>query len=68
MTALMPERSEVAVEATDAELRSAVRRALKHAGVTFDQLAAQAAADDFASPRARMTWSAIRDLRDLADD
>ena len=66
MTAVLP-GSEV-IEATDEDLRLAVRTALKHAGFTFDELAAQADADDFASPRARMTWSAIRDLRDLAED
>ncbi len=63
----MPERSEV-LEPSDDDLRVAVREALRRVGLTFDELAAQAASDDFPSARARMTWNAIRDLRDLADN
>ncbi len=66
VTALMPERAEV-LEATDDDLRIAVRHALQRAGCTFEELATQAKSGDFQSVRARMAWVAIADLRDLAD-
>ncbi len=66
MTAVMPERAEV-LEATDDDLRVAVRHALQRADCTFDELAAQAKTGDFKSVRAHMAWVAIADLRDLVD-
>ena len=49
------ERPEV-VEATDAQLRRAVKKAQKQSGYTYDELAAQARTGRFKSMRARMAW------------
>lgn len=51
------------VEITDREdLKHAIRNALIHAGVSFDELAKQAETGDYSSIRARLAWAAIGDL------
>lgn len=56
-------RSDVQVAtATPADLRVAVRRALRRADCSFDELAAQARSGHFNSMRARAAWVAIGDL------
>jgi hypothetical protein len=56
-------RSDVQVTvATPADLRVAVKRALKRADCSFEELAAQAKSGHFDSMRARAAWVAIGDL------
>jgi hypothetical protein len=56
-------RSDVQVAvATPADLRVAVKRALKRADCSFEELAAQAKSGHFDSMRARAAWVAIGDL------
>jgi hypothetical protein len=62
MTAVLPERSNV-VDASDEDLRLAMKRALLHAGVTYEELERQARTGDFQSVRAQMAWVAIGGLR-----
>ena len=54
------------VEATEADLRRALKRALKRAGVTYAELAEQAKTGRFESVQARLAWVAIGDLGELA--
>lgn len=63
MTSTVPD---VVVEPTPAELHQGIQQALGHLGVTYDELARQAADDDFQSPRAQMIWVAISGLRQYA--
>jgi len=53
--------------ATEADLRIAVKNALDHCGLTYEQLEAQAKSGDFDSVRARIAWVAIGGLEGLAD-
>lgn len=59
--------AEVVEHATEDDLRQAVCNALARCGLTYDELAAQAAADDYSSFRARLAWVAIGGLGHLAD-
>ena len=65
MTAVLPEYPYV-IEATEDDLRVALKNALARAGCTYDELAAQARTGRFDSIRARMAWVAIGDLGYLA--
>lgn len=66
MTAVLPDRPDV-LEASKEELQAARRHALDRSGHTFEQLESQARSGHFESVRARLTWVAIGDLRDLPD-
>jgi hypothetical protein len=66
MTATLPDRPDV-IEASEQDLREAVRHALARSGFTFDELQAQAASGHFETVRARMAWVAIGDLGALVD-
>lgn len=48
------------VESTDEELSAAKTAALQTVGLTFDQLAARAAAEDFQTDAERRVWAAVR--------
>lgn len=66
MTALLPDRQDL-LEASQEDLRVAVRLALTRSGLTFAELAEQAEKGRFDSIRARRAWVAIGDLGHLAD-
>ena len=67
MTAVADRHSAELIESTAADARRAVRRALDHAGMTYDQLQEQARHDGFTTMAARMAWVAVRDLREFSD-
>ena len=48
------------------DTRRAVRNALTHVGLTYEQLQSQARSGEFASHAARMAWVAVRDLERFA--
>jgi hypothetical protein len=54
-------REPVVVELTVDEFHAAARRALATVGLTYAELAAQAARHQFASDQARKVWSCIGD-------
>ena len=58
MTALQKERS-TAVEASPTDVRRARANALREAGMTLDELEAQARTGHFESVKARLAWIAI---------
>jgi len=58
MTALQKERS-TAVEASPTDVRTARANALRKAGMTLDELEAQARTGHFESVKARLAWIAI---------
>lgn len=62
MTAIAERPESDVTQATATDLEEAVKNALEHAGLTFDELAEQARSGDFESTRARLAWVAIGDL------
>jgi hypothetical protein len=58
MTALQNQRA-VAVEASPANVRRARTRALREAGLTMEELEAQARTGHFETVKARLAWIAI---------
>ena len=57
---MTPAQAAVTVEIVgDAEVRAGVKRALKSAGVSLEELAEQARASRFSSERARLAWFMI---------
>ena len=62
MTAIAERPGSDVTQANATDLEEAIKNALEHAGLTFDELAAQAQAGDFESTRARLAWVAIGDL------
>ncbi len=52
--------------ATDLDLQIAVRRGLARINMTYAELEQQARIGKFSSELARTTWTALRDLADLA--
>lgn len=65
MTAVLKnaDPSAIVVEATEADLQEAMRRAFERAGVSsYGELEAQAHARRFTSTAARLAWLAFRDL------
>jgi hypothetical protein len=56
----------VVTEASTADAKRAVRKALHDSGHTFDELAEQAKSGHFDSLRSRLAWLAISDLGSLA--
>jgi hypothetical protein len=65
MTSKTQETSQV-TEATEADARQGVRKALRDSGHTFEELAEQAKSGRFDSLRSRLAWLAISDLGPLA--
>jgi hypothetical protein len=55
------------VEASEDDLRLAVKRALDRCGLTFSELEAQARTGRFETLEARRAWVAIGDLGHLAE-
>lgn len=66
VTAVLPGHPADVEEATDDDLRVAVREALARCGLTFDELAEQARTGSFDTVAARLAWVAIGDLGHLA--
>jgi hypothetical protein len=58
MTALQKERS-TAVQASQSDVRRARAHALREAGMTLDELEAQARTGHFETVKARLAWIAI---------
>jgi hypothetical protein len=66
VTAVLPNRPDV-IEASDEDLRRALRRAERRSGFTYEQLAEQASTGHFENVRARLAWVAIGNLRPSTD-
>jgi hypothetical protein len=62
MATQMVDRNSKVTEASEADLRAAVERALLRCGCTFSELALQAKAGRLKSLEARLAWVAIGDL------